>query len=425
MDLEHKLDLLAAAARYDVSCASSGSRRPAAAGGLGNTSVGGICHSWSDDGRCIALLKLLFSSHCIYDCAYCINRASNPHRRAAFTVDEVVTLTMNFYRRNYIEGLFLSSGVLRDPDYTMEQLTLVAKKLRQEQRFGGYIHLKTIPGASVALIQEAGRYADRISVNIELPSEQSLQLLAPQKNRHSILGPMGAMTRAIAASRATRRTDPHAPAFAPAGQSTQLIVGATPEPDRHILHLAEKLYEQYRLKRVYYSAYVPVNEDPRVTAVTRPDLRREHRLYQADWLVRRYGFQAAELLPESTANLDPDLDPKSAWALRHPEQFPVDINRAGREALLRVPGLGVQTVKQILATRRFASLRYEDVAAMGAVMKRARYFIACPGYLPPDLSGAPDRLRASLLPGRLRPPPTTAPAPRQMEFAFNLDPVPA
>lgn len=396
MDATAKLDVLAAAARYDVSCASSGSRRSPARRGIGATAVGGICHTWSADGRCVSLLKVLFSNHCIYDCAYCVNRASNPVPRATFTVDELVALTIAFYRRNYIEGLFLSSGVLRSPDYTMECMIRVAERLRRDEQFGGYIHLKAIPGASPESLRRAGRIADRVSVNIELPSEASLRELAPDKRKEDILGPMRLLSRAIADSRAERRRDRRAPAFAPAGQSTQLIVGASPESDRQILALSNALYQTYGLKRVYYSAYAPVNDDPRLPHPERPDLAREHRLYQADWLLRCYGFDLDEILPSNAPALDADLDPKTAWALRHPERFPVDVNRAPYETLLRVPGIGARTASRIVATRRVAAVRPEDLPRLGAVLRRARHFVICGGRYLGDGPFDPVRLRARL-----------------------------
>ncbi len=396
MDLADKVGVLAGAARYDVSCASSGSRRRNRQGGLGQAATSGICHSWSDDGRCISLLKILFSNHCVYDCAYCANRASNPIERASFTVDEVVRLTVNFYRRNYIEGLFLSSGVVRSPDYTMEQLVQVAERLRREERFNGYIHLKAIPGASPELVRRAGRAADRVSVNIELPSEASLCALAPQKRKGDILGPMNDLGRAIAASREERRRDRRAPLFAPAGQSTQLIVGASPEDDRQILRLSEGLYRTFRLRRVYYSAFVPVNDDTRLPHPDGPDLLREHRLYQADWLVRQYGFESAEVLPDDTRYLDRALDPKSAWALRHIDRFPVEVNRADYETLLRVPGIGVRSAKRIVSSRRIAALSHEDLDRIGVVMKRARHFVTCGGRLDAGVILTPEAIRGRL-----------------------------
>ncbi len=379
MDIEEKLRILGGAARYDVSCASSGVRRPARGGKLGECAVSGVCHSWSDDGRCISLLKILFSNHCIYDCAYCANRASAARPRASFTPQELADLTMDFYRRNYIEGLFLSSAVWVSPDYTMERLLLTARKLRQEKGFNGYIHLKAIPGASAELIRRAGIHADRMSVNIELPTEKSLRLLAPDKKKEDILGPMGDMAEQITCSKEERKRSKKAPAFVPAGQSTQLIVGATPESDLRIVRLAEGLYGRYGLKRVYYSAFVPVCDDPRLPGLDGPPLLREHRLYQADWLIRRYHFTSGEILDESHPQLDEELDPKSGWALRNQHFFPVEINRADYETLLRVPGLGVKSAKRIVYARRVHSLDFEDLRKIGVVLKRARYFITCRG----------------------------------------------
>ena len=389
-----KLAVLAGAARYDVSCASSGTRSARPGPGTGARPVGGICHSWSADGRCISLLKVLFSNRCIYDCAYCANRASNPIPRATFTVEEIVSLTMAFYRRNYVEGLFLSSGVLRSPDHTMECLVRVATRLRREERFNGYIHLKAIPGASPELIRRAGLVADRVSVNIELPTENSLRCLAPDKHKADILGPMDSIHRAIEESRIERRRHRHAPVFAPAGQSTQLIVGASPEPDRQILSLAQGLYRRYRLKRVYYSAYTPVNADARLPDPSQPpDRRREHRLYQADWLLRRYGFDLEEILPPDCPSLDPTLDPKTDWALRHPERFPVEVNRADYETLIRVPGIGETSAARIVATRRVAAVRPEDLRPLGVVTRRAYAFLTCARrYLGPG-EFDPGRLR--------------------------------
>lgn len=379
VDLESKLRILGAAARYDVSCSSSGVRRPGGKGGLGDCSSLGVCHSWSDDGRCISLLKVLFSNRCVYDCAYCANRSSAERPRASFTPDELVELTVNFYRRNYIEGLFLSSAVWVSPDYTMERLLLTLKKLRGREGFNGYIHVKAIPGASPELIRQAGLYADRMSVNIELPTEESLRFLAPQKRKEDILGPMGDMSEGIRESREERRRRRAAPSFVPAGQSTQLIVGATPENDLRIMGLAEGLYRRYGLKRVYYSAFVPVSEDPRLPRLERPPLLREHRLYQADWLLRHYHFTSSEILDDAHPHLDEELDPKSGWALRNPQYFPVEVNAADYETLLRVPGLGVRSARRIMAARRVHSLDFDDLKKIGVVLKRARYFITCRG----------------------------------------------
>ena len=379
MDIEEKLRILGGAARYDVSCSSSGVRRPGRRGKLGDCSSFGVCHSWSDDGRCISLLKILFSNRCIYDCAYCANRASVSRPRASFTPQELADLTMDFYRRNYIEGLFLSSAVWVSPDYTMERLLLTAGKLRQEKGFNGYIHLKAIPGASPELIRRAGIFADRMSVNIELPTEKSLRLLAPDKKKEDILGPMGDVAENITCNREERKSFKKAPAFVPAGQSTQLIVGATPESDLRIVKLAEGLYSRYRLKRVYYSAFVPVSDDPRLPGLENPPLLREHRLYQADWLIRHYNFTSGEILDEDHPQLDEELDPKSGWALRNPQFFPVEINRADYDTLLRVPGLGVKSAKRIVYARRVHSLDFDDLKKIGVVLKRACYFITCRG----------------------------------------------
>jgi putative DNA modification/repair radical SAM protein len=361
-----------------------------------------MCHSWSDDGRCISLLKILMSNACIHECAYCVNRCSNDIRRATFEVEELVDLTLNFYRRNYIEGLFLSSGVVRSADHTMERMLAVASRLRSEQ-FGGYIHLKTIPGASSELVRRAGLVADRLSVNIELPSSRSLAELAPGKRKQDILKPMHCIADHWQAALEERRKSRKAPLFCPAGQSTQLIVGASPESDRHILHLSESLYERYRLKRVYYSAYVPVSPDSRLPPPGHPaDLLREHRLYQADWLVRRYGFEAQELLSEDEAFLDREMDPKCAWALRHPERFPVEINRDPYEALLRVPGIGHISAGRIVKTRRVSSVREEDLVRLGVVMKRARFFITCGGRMPAGVRLTPSFIRHQMLPALRR-----------------------
>lgn len=381
MDVLEKLRILAGAAKYDASCASSGSNRANTPGGLGNaaSSPVGICHSWAADGRCISLLKILFSNHCIHDCVYCVNRRSNDIPRSTFTVEELIDLTINFYRRNYIEGLFLSSGVFRGPDYTMEILVSAIKRLRLEQNFNGYIHLKVIPGVSRELIREAGLYADRLSVNIELPSEQGLKMLAPEKKRDEILTPMSYIGAKILANAEERKVLKKARSFVPAGQSTQLIVGASPEPDFQILRLSEQLYRRVNLKRVYYSAYIPVNSNPLLPTLTIPPMRREHRLYQADWLLRFYRFQAEEIASPSHPVLDMDLDPKTSWALRNLDQFPVEINRADYETLLRIPGVGLKSAQRVVSARKFGSLNFTNLAKMGVVMKRARYFITCQG----------------------------------------------
>lgn len=379
MKLLDKLQILADSAKYDVSCASSGSARSNRPGGVGNASLPGICHSWSDDGRCISLLKVLFTNMCIYDCKYCVNRCSNDIRRASFTPDELCELTIQFYRRNYIEGLFLSSAVAGSPDYTMELMIKALKKLRNEYRFNGYIHVKSIPGADLRLVHEAGLLADRLSINIELPSVSGLRLLAPQKDPASILEPMDYVSERIMESRELVLYKKPQP-FVPAGQSTQMIVGATPDSDLKILTLTEHLYRRYHLKRVYFSAYVPVNSDENLPAInTSPPLIREHRIYQADWLLRFYGFRASELLDEEHPNLDIRLDPKCDWALRHLDQFPVEINKAPMEMLLRVPGIGYRMAARIVRARRVGPLSFEDLKRMRVVLKRARYFITCGG----------------------------------------------
>ena len=379
MDLADKLAILADAAKYDASCASSGAkgRKSDAGGGIGSTTGNGICHSYTPDGRCVSLLKILLTNFCTYDCQYCINRRSSDVQRARFTVDEVVALTLDFYRRNYIEGLFLSSGIVQSADHTMEQLVLVAKKLRLEHDYRGYIHLKTIPEADAALIAEAGRWADRLSVNIELPTEQALETLAPEKRVHTIKLAMGRIR--------TGREEAEDPArpFAPAGQSTQLIVGADASDDRRILALSESLYGAYKLKRVYYSAYSPIPKPSATLPAAPPPLQREHRLYQADWLMRYYGFTAGEILPEGGDGVLPlDIDPKLAWALAHREKFPLDVNVAPREELLRVPGLGVRNVDRILATRRNRRLRYADLSRLRCDLRKARAFLITADYHP-------------------------------------------
>lgn len=399
METLEKLKILSAAAKYDVSCSSSGSNRSNTPGGLGNASYAGICHSFADDGRCISLLKILFTNHCIYDCAYCANRKSNDIQRTTFTVDEVVDLTINFYRRNYIEGLFLSSGVVKSPDYTMERLARIARDLRIVHHFNGYIHLKSIPGSSPELIKAAGLYADRLSVNIEIPSEQNLKFLAPEKNYPSILDPMGFIRTQIDENKEERRKYRKAPLFTPAGQSTQLIIGATPDTDNQILHLSSNLYGGNNLKRVYYSAYNPTNEyDKRLPALTTPPLRREHRLYQADWLLRFYQFKVDEIVNDVNPNLDLELDPKLGYALRNPHLFPVDINRADLHMILRVPGIGPKSARLILSARRFSKLNSLHLQKIGVVMKRARYFITCHELPSPSIQElTPLRLRTQLM----------------------------
>lgn len=378
--LMDKLTILADSAKYDVACTSSGASHPAKRGTIGSCYAPGCCHAFTADGRCVSLLKVLMSNCCAFDCSYCVNRKSNDVPRATFSPRELAELTIEFYRRNYIEGLFLSSAVLGTPDYTTERMLTVLRLLRNEYHFGGYIHAKTIPGTSPELIQQMGYLADRLSVNVELPSEQSLHLLAPDKGRHSIFRPMKQISVAGEESRQELALYRHAPKFAPAGQSTQMIVGASPETDYHILQLSEGMYQKYGLKRVFYSAYIPVSNDTRLPALdTKPPLLREHRLYQADWLLRFYGFRANELLDDNAPDFDPALDPKCCWALRHPEFFPVEVNRADYEALLRVPGIGVVSAKRILVARRSGALRAEDLKKLGVVMKRAQYFLTCGG----------------------------------------------
>ena len=387
-----KLTILSDAAKYDAACTSSGVRRKFQPSKIGSTSssIAGCCHSFSADGRCVTLLKVLMTNSCVYDCKYCVNRRSNDTRRAAFTPRELAELTIGFYRRNYIEGLFLSSGVLRNADYTTEQMIRALRILRQEYGFNGYIHAKAIPGTSPELVHQLGLLADRMSVNIELPSQQSLQTLAPDKTREAILRPMGLIRDKVFESKQELVKYKHAPSFAPAGQSTQLIVGATRDTDRHILHLTEALYRKYRLKRVFYSAYVPVVENSLLPALdTKPPLLREHRLYQADWLLRFYGFQASELLDEAHPDINPQLDPKCSWAVSHLEQFPVEVMRADYETLLRVPGIGPTSAKRIVSARRTAHLRFEDLKKLGVVVKRAQYFVLCDGRAAPGLRFSP------------------------------------
>jgi putative DNA modification/repair radical SAM protein len=398
MDKLEKLKILASAAKYDVSCATSGSQRENT-GGLGSAVSAGICHSFADDGRCISLLKVLFTNYCIYDCAYCANRRNNDIPRAAFTPEELVDITINFYRRNYIEGLFLSSGVMRNPDYTMARLTKVVKDLRLEHRFNGYIHLKAIPGADDALIREAGLYADRMSVNIEIPSEENLKYLAPEKDYNSVLQPMHLINETQKEYLPVRRYSKSAPKFVPAGQSTQLIIGATPDSDNQVLRLASNLYNENRLKRVYYSGYIHTNtSDSRLPVLVAPPLKRENRLYQADWLMRFYEFGVDEIVDDAHPDLDLELDPKLAYALRHPEIFPVDIQKADLHTLLRVPGIGPKSARLILSARRYGHVSSYLLKKMGVVMKRARFFITCrelAGRKAPDYQ--PDHLRMMFL----------------------------
>ncbi len=381
MDMEEKLRILADSAKYDAACTSSGVDRAGGhSDGIGNAAACGICHSFASDGRCISLLKILMTNYCLFDCKYCINRRSNDVPRARFTPEEIAELTINFYRRNYIEGLFLSSGIIQSPDYTCEQLIEALSLLRSKYKFRGYIHVKAIPGADSELINRLGILADRISVNIELPSQKSLNTLAPDKSKKSILLPMNQISTRIKENSTEIVRYRHAPKFAPAGQSTQMIIGATPDSDYQILRLTEAMYQKYSLKRVFFSAYVPVGDQKLLPSKeTKPPLLREHRLYQADWLLRFYGFTASEILDEKHTDFNPLLDPKCNWAVHHPECFPVEINKAPYEMLLRVPGIGVKSAQRIITARRQAKLDYCDLKKLGVVLKRANYFIICKG----------------------------------------------
>jgi putative DNA modification/repair radical SAM protein len=386
VELLRKLEILADAAKYDASCASSGTEKrhsKGAAGGIGSTEGSGICHAYAPDGRCISLLKILLTNACVYDCLYCINRRSSNVPRARFTVEEVVTLTLGFYRRNCIEGLFLSSGIIRSPDYTMEQVVRVARTLREEHQFRGYIHLKTIPDADPALLAEAGRYADRLSINVELPSQSGLAKFAPEKDAAGIRRSMGRMRLRIDAAREKK-----APRFAPAGQSTQVIVGADDSSDREILTMSTNLYGSYGLRRVYYSAFSPTPDASAALPPRAAPLLREHRLYQADWLLRFYGFSEPELATDAAGNMPLEMDPKLAWALQHRERFPLDVNTADREALLRVPGMGVKSVDKILRARRFRRLRLEDLARLRLPMAKVAPFVVTPDHRAPGLDSA-------------------------------------
>ena len=388
-----KLSILADAAKYDVSCASSGSKRKNDNKGLGTTGHG-ICHAYTQDGRCVSLLKILLTNHCIYDCAYCVSRKSNDVKRAAFTVQEVVDLTINFYRRNYIEGLFLSSGIFSNADYTMERLVLIAKKLRTEHRFNGYIHLKTIPGASDELLKEAGLYADRLSINVEMPTEQSLRLLAPDKKRDDMIKPMTFLKNSITRHKEEKTLFKHAPVFAPAGQSTQMVIGATPETDLQILWIADQFYKKFELRRVYYSGYVPISSDNRLPAIGTPvPIVRENRLYQADWLIRFYGFDVQEILTKEEPLLDMEIDPKLNWALHHLGLFPLDVNKADQKLIMRVPGIGIQSAQKICSARRFNKLNWDHLKKIGVSLNRARYFITC---------NSPEFERKDLTPGKIK-----------------------
>ncbi|WP_444463151.1 putative DNA modification/repair radical SAM protein [Rhodobacter capsulatus] len=396
--LPEKLSILADAAKYDASCASSGGERRGSRDGkgIGSTTGAGICHAWAPDGRCISLLKVLLTNFCIYDCAYCINRVSSRVERARFSVEEVVSLTLEFYRRNYIEGLFLSSGIIRSPDETMAEMVRVARTLREREHFRGYIHLKTIPDAAPELIAEAGKWADRLSINVELPTEAALTQLAPEKSVQTIHGAMAEVKARGEAAKDRSARGTRAPRFAPAGQSTQMIVGADAATDGEILRRSSSLYNRFALRRVYYSAFSPIPDASKMLPLIQPPLVREHRLYQADWLMRNYGFDATEIAPP-TGMLDLQIDPKLAWALEHRALFPVDVNRAPREMLLRIPGIGPRSVERIVKARRHRTLRYEDLLAIGCVLKHAEPFITLPGWSPRAL---PDdaNLRARFAP---------------------------
>lgn len=397
MELLSKLGILADAAKYDVSCSSSGSSRQKQNGSIGSTAESGICHSWSDDGRCISLLKILMTNYCTYNCAYCVNRVTNDVPRAFLSPDEVCDLTINFYRRNYIEGLFLSSGIFKSPDYTMELLLRAVRTLRIKYRFNGYIHLKAIPGSDQKLISEAGKFVDRMSVNIELPSSSQLKLLAPQKNKEAIVKPMGLINSQIIENKEEKRLYRYSASFVPAGQSTQLIIGATPDTDMSILRLSEGLYKRFNLKRVYYSAYVPVISHPNLPTIASPPLLREHRLYQADWLLRFYGFSANELLHETHPDFCVDFDPKTDWALKNLHLFPMEINRISYPMLLRIPGIGLHSAQRIANARRIGPVNYDSLKKMGVVLKRARFFITCNGKYYGGLDLNESLIRQSLL----------------------------
>lgn len=399
MDVKNKVKVLSEGAKYDVSCSSSGSTRNNSSGGLGNAALGGICHSWSEDGRCISLLKILFTNQCIYDCAYCVNRVSLDIPRTAFTPDELAQLTVNFYKRNYIEGLFLSSAVKKNPDYTMELLLETVRKLRKEYNFNGYIHLKVIPGADLKLVNKAGKFADRMSVNIELPTEKSLTALAPDKSKQSILNPMKNIGENIEENRDDKNKYQNTPDFVPAGQSTQLIVGASPESDFQILRLSQSLYNKFHLKRVYYSAFMPVPGSPQLPEIENPPLLREHRLYQADWLLRFYGFKAEELLNQNQPNFNIKLDPKANWALNNFEKFPVEINKTDYNFLLRIPGIGVKSARRIVSSRKTGAVSINDLKKFGTVLKRARYFITCKGKYYGEIPCQKELVKKRLLAG--------------------------
>ena len=396
--IREKLNILADAAKYDVSCSSSGSKRSNTGKGLGDSSGMGICHSYTEDGRCISLLKILLTNHCIFDCAYCVSRKSNDIKRAGFKIQEVVDLTINFYRRNYIEGLFLSSGIFSSPDYTMERLIAVARKLRLEENFNGYIHLKSIPGCSDELMREAGLYADRLSINIEIPTVSGLKLLAPEKDHKDFIKPMEKVKNEILQFKADKKVSRKTPVYAPAGQSTQMIVGATGESDKDIMYSAVHYYSTYNMKRVYYSGYVPVLQDERLPALgTEVPMLRENRLYQTDWLLRFYGFDVREILNKEYPNLDVDIDPKLSWALRNMHLFPVDVNTADKRMLARIPGLGMKSVYKILNARKYRKLNWEHLKTIGVALNRARYFMICDSKTWEKRDLEPHRIKSLIL----------------------------
>lgn len=395
--IDEKLRILSDAAKYDVSCSSSGSGRKNTNNGLGNGAISGICHSWSADGRCVSLLKILMTNYCIYDCKYCISRKSNDIERAILTPDEIVRLTINFYRRNYIEGLFLSSGVIKNADYTMEQMIAVAKKLRLEERFNGYIHMKVIPGASRELIHEMGLYVDRVSVNIELAENKALKLLAPDKKPTDISTSMGLIRKNQIQNTEEKKLFKSTPSFIPAGQTTQMIIGAGRESDYAILSKSENLYKNFDLKRVYYSAYVPVNKSGILANADAVPMIREHRLYQADWLLRFYDFKAGEILDEKNPFIDPLLDPKANWAVQNWHLFPMEINRASYKDLLRIPGIGVTSAKRIVMARKYSIIKYEHLKKLGVVIKRAKYFITVNGEFLGFRKESPELIRNVLI----------------------------
>lgn len=398
--IEEKLAILADAAKYDVSCSSSGSKRKNT-GGIGDASRSGICHTYTEDGRCVSLLKILLTNHCIYDCTFCVSRRSNDVQRAAFTVEEVVDLTMNFYRRNYIEGLFLSSGIFKNADFTMERLLRIVKKLRTEERYNGYIHLKTIPGASEELIKEAGLYVDRMSINLEVPTEAGLKMVAPEKNHDSVKKPLAFVNQQMKALKEEKKIIKHVPTFVPAGQSTQMVIGATHETDYEIMRVANSFYNDYNLKRVYYSGYIPINnENPLLPQIgSAPPLLRENRLYQTDWLLRFYGFKLEEVLNPGLQQLDLSVDPKLGWALRNPHFFPVDINKASLKDIIRIPGVGLQSARKIIQARQFGRLHEYQLRKMGLAFNRARHFMTYADA--PILLGTPSmqQIRNTILGG--------------------------